>query len=195
VPDADPLAASAATVTGQADTAPLTTPDIAPPNSEPATKATSRESAAPRQIVFIKEAAPNANDLIQGLQAGAQAVLLNPNHGGAQQIAAYLTSHSITGLAGVDPPAHGADAKVSLGTATLNAATLADYQAQFAAIGAALAADGAIQIHGCDPGQDAAGVAFLDQLLRATGRGVRPRLAIFGQGSDRANHRTGNPSQ
>jgi hypothetical protein len=195
VPGADPLAASAATVTGQADTAPLTTPDIAPPNSEPATKATSRESAVPRQIVLIEAAVPDANDLIQDLWAGAQAVLLNPDHDGAQQFAAHLTSHSITALAGINLPAHGADADVSLGTATFNAATLGDYQAQLTTIGAAVAAGGAIQIRDCDPGQDAAGVATLDQLSQVTDRGVRPRWAIFGRGADRANHRTGNQSQ
>ncbi len=195
MPGADPLAASAATLTEQADTASLTTPDIAPPNSEPATKATSRESVVPRQIVLIEAAVPDANDLIQDLQAGAQAVLLNPDHDGAQQFAAHLTSHGITPLAGINLPAHGADAEVSLGTTALNAATLGDYQAQFAAIGAALAASGAIQIRGCDPGQDAVGVATLDQLSQATDRGVRPRWAIFDRGSDRANHRTGNQSQ
>ncbi len=126
-------------------------------------------AAAARQIVFIEGNVPDLQDLLHGLAPGVQAVVLNTEQDGVQQIAAYLTSHTITDLAGIDLVAHGADGVVELGTATLSTATLAGYQTQLAAIGAALAPGGAIQIYGCDVGEDAAGVAFLDRLSQATG--------------------------
>jgi hypothetical protein len=132
-------------------------PDKAPP------------PASPVQIVFIEANVPDAQDLANGVQAGVQAVLLDPSQDGVTQIADYLTSHHITNLAGIDIVAHGADGAMQLGSATLSSSTIADYQAQLAQIGAALTAGGAIQLYGCDVAEDAAGVSFLDQLSQATG--------------------------
>jgi hypothetical protein len=128
-----------------------------------------QDDVAPTQIVFIEGNVPDAQDLLAGVQQGVQAVLLDPAQDGVQQIAAYLASHDIQGLAGIDIVAHGADGEIALGTGTLSSATLADYQSQLQQIGAALAPGGAIQLYGCDVAEDATGVAFLDQLSQATG--------------------------
>jgi hypothetical protein len=88
----------------QADVAHETVPDAGRPDPV-ATDA----AAAPSQIVFIEGNVPDLQDLLDGLAAGVQAVLLNPDQDGVQQIAAYLTNHDITGLAGIDLVAHGAD--------------------------------------------------------------------------------------
>ena len=137
--------------------------------TETAAPAAASTQPAPTQLVFIEANVPDLQDLLNGLAPGAQAVLLNPDQEGVQQIAAYLASHNVSNLAGIDLVAHGADGEVALGTATLSTASLPTYQTQLAQIGAALAPGGAIQIYGCDVGEDAAGVAFLDQLSAATG--------------------------
>ncbi len=129
----------------------------------------STTAAAPTQIVFIEGNAPDLQDLVSGLAPNATAVVLDPGQDGLQQMAAYLASHTIQNLAGIDIVAHGADGAMQLGTATLDSATIADYQAQLQQIGAALAPGGAIQLFGCDVAQDATGVSFLDQLSQATG--------------------------
>ena len=161
--DLDPLGAAAAWLIDPAATAPAATADPPRPGQTPDAAAT------PRQIVFIEANVPDAQDLANGVQAGVQAVLLDPGQDGVAQIAAYLTSHAIRNLAAIDIVAHGADGALQLGSATLSSGNIADYQAQLAQIGAALTPGGDIQIYGCDVGQDAAGVAFLDQLSQATG--------------------------
>jgi methionine-rich copper-binding protein CopC len=122
-----------------------------------------------QQIVFIEGNVPDARELAAGAGPGVLAIILNPEQDGVDQIAAFLSSHNISGLSGIDVVAHGLDGQVELGSATLSAATLGQYQPQLATIGAALAPNGAIQIYGCDVAQDAAGSAFLDQLSAAAG--------------------------
>jgi hypothetical protein len=86
--------------------------------------------AVPRQIVFTEGNVPDAQDLLNGVQPGVQAALLDPDQDGVQQIAAYLSSHAITNLAGIDIVAHGADGEIALGTGTLSSATLGSHQTE-----------------------------------------------------------------
>ncbi len=124
---------------------------------------------APRQVVFIEADVPDAQDLIRGVRPGVEVVVLDPSQDGVQQIAAWLTAHNTRNLAGIDIVAHGADGEIALGTGTLSSATVGAYQTELQQIGTALAPGGAIQLYGCDVGEDAAGVSFLDQLSQATG--------------------------
>ncbi|MDR3532868.1 MAG: DUF4347 domain-containing protein, partial [Rhodopila sp.] len=122
-----------------------------------------------QQVVFIEGNVPDARQLATGVAPGVLAVVLDPGQDGVAQMAAFLTQHGISNLSAVDIVAHGSDGAVALGSATLDVGTLGQYQTQLAAIGGALAPGGAIQIYGCDVAQDAAGVAFLDQLSAGTG--------------------------
>jgi hypothetical protein len=122
-----------------------------------------------RQIVFIEGDVPDARLLAAGVAPGVVAVILDPGADGVAQIATYLASHDISGLAAIDIVAHGQDGQIALGTGVLSASTIAQYQAELATIGAALQPGGDLQLYGCDVAQDATGVAFLDQLSTATG--------------------------
>jgi hypothetical protein len=122
-----------------------------------------------RQIVFIEGDVGDAHALAAGVAPGVLAVILDPNADGLQQIAAFLTSHDVTGLSAIDIVTHGADGEIALGSATLSAATVAGYQSDLATIGSALQAGGAIQLFGCDVAQDEAGTAFLQQISAAAG--------------------------
>ena len=127
-------------------------------------------SAAPgQQIVFIEGDVPDAQLLAAAVEPGVQAVILDPNEDGVQQIADYLASHDISNLAAIDIVAHGSDGALKLGDTVLDTGTIPQYEGDLAAIGAALRPGGAIQLYGCDVAQDAAGVAFLQQLSDATG--------------------------
>ncbi len=127
------------------------------------------EAVPVTQVVFIEGSVADAKQLARGVAPGVIAVILSPDQDGMQQIAAWLASHDVGSLAAIDIVADGQDGVISLGTATLNAATIAQYQSELAAIGAALLPGGAIQIYGCDVAQDAAGDAFLQQISAAAG--------------------------
>jgi hypothetical protein len=135
----------------------------------PAQSAVSAAQVPPTQLVFIEGNVPDLQDLLNGLQPGAKAIVLDPSQDGVQQIATYLAQHNVHNLAAIDIVAHGSDGTVMLGSSALSSATIPLYQAQLAAIGNALAPNGAIQLYGCDVAQDAAGVSFINQLSQATG--------------------------
>ncbi|MDR3529653.1 MAG: DUF4347 domain-containing protein [Rhodopila sp.] len=141
-----------------------------------------------QQIVFIDGSVPDAELLAAGVAPGVRAVILDSGTDGVQQIAAYLISHNIRNLTNLDIVAHGQDAQVTLGTGVLSTDTIAQYQAELAAIGAALAPGGDIQIYGCDVAQDAAGTAFLDQLSAATGgASIAASSHLVGSAADGGN--------
>lgn len=143
--------------------------DAAPAVPKPSCLPPPRTSMPPTQIVFIEANFSDAQDLQSGVQPGVEAVLLDLAQHGLQQIAAFLASHNIKGLAGVEIVAHGADGAIQLGAAMLCGATLADYQSSRAQIGVARAPGAALQFYCCEVGQDAAGAASLDPLSQATG--------------------------
>ena len=127
---------------------------------------------APRssnEIVFIDGAVPNAQLLAAGVKPGVQAVILDPGQDGVRQIAAYLTSHGSQDLAAIAIASHGADGVLFLGSAVLDSSTINQYRSELTQIGAALQPGGGLLLYGCDVAQDAAGVAFIDQLSAATG--------------------------
>jgi hypothetical protein len=93
--DLDQIAAAAApALFDLADAAPVAMPDPGRADRVPA--------ATPSQIVLIGANVPDVQDLVDGLRAGVAAVLLNPDQDGVQQIAAYVTSHNVTNLTGID---------------------------------------------------------------------------------------------
>ena len=127
---------------------------------------------APRssnEIVFIDGAVSNAQLLAAGVKPGVEAVILDPGQDGVRQIAAYLTSHGTQDLAAIGIVSHGADGVLFLGSAVLDSSTMTQYGSELTQIGAALQSGGGLLLYGCDVAQDAAGVAFIDQLSAATG--------------------------
>ena len=124
---------------------------------------------AVRQIVFIDGKVPDAQLLAAGVKPGVWRSCSDPGGNELRQIADYLASHDISNLAAIDIVAHGSDGALKLGGTVLDAETIPQYAGDLAAIGAALRPGGAIQLYGCDVAQDAAGVAFLQQLSDATG--------------------------
>src|SRR5580658_4992079 len=154
-------------------TVPAGAPTAAPANA-----------ATLQQVVFIDGDVPDAQLLAAGVAPGVRAVVLNPNQNGVQQIAAWLTSHGVQNLAGIDIVAHGADGLLALGNSPLDSATIGQYQSELATIGAALQPGGAIQLYGCDVAQDAAGDAFLQRLSQATGANVAASSGLVGAAAD-----------
>jgi len=139
----------------------------------PATAATdtrSQQNNSRQEVVFVDGQVSNVGQLLEGLSANAEVVLLDPNKDGLQQMADYLKGRE--NLDAIHLLSHGADGTVQLGNVWLASNNLAEHRAALESIGSALKADGDLMIYGCDVGQGDKGQAFIDQLAAITGADV-----------------------
>jgi hypothetical protein len=161
---------------------------VTPAQSHPAVPADAPAGGAGQQIVFIEGSVADYQALAHGVQPGVAVVILNPDTNGVQQIADYLQRYDIQNLAAISIVADGAHGELQLGNTLLSASTIADYQPQLAAIGAALAPGGDLLLYGCDVAQNSAGDAFLQQLSQATGgANVAASSHLVGSAADGGN--------
>ncbi|WP_167010632.1 Ig-like domain-containing protein [Comamonas sp. Tr-654] len=123
-----------------------------------------------QEVVFIDGQVSNVGELLAGLSANAEVVVLDPSKDGLQQMADYLKGRE--NLDAIHLLSHGADGTVQLGNVWLASTNLAEHRAALESIGAALKADGDLMIYGCDVGQGDKGQAFIDQLASITGADV-----------------------
>ena len=103
-----------------------------------------------QHVVFIDSNVPDLQDLLDGLQPGEQAFVLDPSSDGLQQIADILAANDLTDLASISIVLHGAIGEIELGSSLITDADLASNSAALAALGAALAPGGTIQLYSCD---------------------------------------------
>ncbi|MBC9783577.1 DUF4347 domain-containing protein [Heliobacterium chlorum] len=118
------------------------------------------------EIAFIDRAITHPLLVEQSLPPGVEAVFLESERDGIEQIADTLRDrHDVRAIHIIS---HGAPGKVFLGKGSLSAANLSTYREQLASIGAALGKDGDILIYGCDVARGEAGKAFISQVADAT---------------------------
>ena len=129
------------------------------------------------EIAFVDPAAPDYQSLIEDMRATALAqgrnleiVLLDAERDGIRRITDVLAQRQ--GLDAVHIVSHATDGAVRLGSATLDAAALADRAGAIERWGAALADEGAILFYGCDLAATAQGKALIDAIARLTGADV-----------------------
>ena len=142
--------------------------------------------AAPTNVIdtvlFVDTHVSNYQDLLVGLGSNVEVVYLNANQDGVQQMAAALQGHS--DLASIQILSHGSDASVAVGSNILNSNNLASYSNELTQIGATLSPTGDILLFGCNVAQDAAGVAFVNNLATATGADVAASNDLTGAGGN-----------
>jgi hypothetical protein len=126
--------------------------------------------APARQVVFFEPAVADYQVLRQGLAAGTEAVVLDGGADGLSQMAAYLAGQH--NLASVGVVAHGRPGAVQLGSTELDSSALAGHAAELAAVGAALAPGGELDLWSCDVAAGPAGHALVQGLAAATGAAV-----------------------
>ena len=122
-----------------------------------------------QHVVFIDSNVPDLQDLLDGLQPGEEAFVLDPSSDGLQQIADILAANDLTDLASISIVSHGAIGEIELGSSLITDADLASNSAALAALGAALAPGGTIQLYSCDVASGAAGLQFIADLSQFTG--------------------------
>ncbi|MBT9514369.1 MAG: DUF4347 domain-containing protein [Acidovorax sp.] len=126
-------------------------------------------------IVFIDSRVQDAAILLRGLKPGAEVVYLQAGQDGLAQMAAALGERGEAGAVGsVQVIAHGSAGQLWLGRTFLDNAALQrpEVQAQLAALGLSLTADGDLLIYACDTGQGGEGAQFVDSLAALTGADV-----------------------
>lgn len=139
-------------------------PDIAPDIS-------SEADTAANEIAFVDGGLADLDTLIAGLPEGVTVVILDPQRDGVAQIAQYLAD--MRGVEALHIVSHGAAGNLQIGTAQLNANTIAgEFADELAAIGAALSANADILVYGCDFAAGDAGAAAVAALAAATGADV-----------------------
>ena len=130
------------------------------------------------QVVFIDSTVPDYQSLLAGLAAGTRVYVLDPNQDGLQQMARIL-EHS-RDVSAVSIISHGAEGEIKLGSTILTSSNLGQHQAALQAIGDALEPNGDLLIYGCDVGEDASGVSFVDAIAQATGVTVAASSHLVG---------------
>jgi hypothetical protein len=123
-----------------------------------------------KQLMIIDGRVADLAGLALSFPAGAEAVVINPEADGWQQVAGAVASHS--GLDAVHVFSHGSAGTVWLGNTPLDAANIAGHQAQLAALGQALAPTGDVLLYGCEVGAGASGLALLASLADLTGADI-----------------------
>ncbi|MCE5983706.1 DUF4347 domain-containing protein [Pseudomonas sp. LF19] len=130
----------------------------------------SQQAGQRHEVVFVDGQVKDSQQLINGLPAGTEVVILDPSKDGLQQMADYLKGRD--GLDTIHLLSHGASGTVQLGNVWLDSSNLAEHSAALQGIGSALKADGDLMLYGCRVGKDSAGQAFVDQLAALTGADI-----------------------
>jgi VCBS repeat-containing protein len=127
------------------------------------------DPAAIHDVVFIDSRVPDIQDLLNGLEPGEKAFIIDGNSDGLDQIAAILTSQHLTKLTGIQIVAHGGAGQLDVGSTVLNDADLASHAAPLSAIGASLAPGGDLALYACDTAAGAMGHQFIADLSAFAG--------------------------
>jgi hypothetical protein len=126
-------------------------------------------SGPARNVVFIDSSVPDLQDLIDGLNPGEAAFLLDPSSDGLQQIAGILQANGFAALDSISLVGHGSPGAITLGSTTIDDADLAADAAALAQIGAALAPGGGLSLFACDTASGAVGQQFIADLSQYAG--------------------------
>ncbi|MDV6345453.1 DUF4347 domain-containing protein, partial [Nitrosomonas sp. Is37] len=130
------------------------------------------------RIVFIDSHIANYQSLIVQLPQNTEAILLEAERDGIEQILAALQGK--TNLDAIDIISHGSPGIITLGSGVLNNDNLNDYKEQLAQIGQHLTDGGDILLYGCEVAQGETGQRFIEQLSLLTGADVAASTNLTG---------------
>ncbi len=119
-----------------------------------------------REVVFVDGNIQDYQQLLAGLPAGTEVVVLDASRNGLEQMADYLEGR--TGIDAIHLLSHGESGAFKAGNAWIDAGDLAGQSETLARIGEALSADGDILLYGCKTGDGASGAALVTELARLT---------------------------
>ncbi|QWN35870.1 cadherin-like domain-containing protein [Cobetia sp. 4B] len=128
-------------------------------------------SQASRAVIFVDSNVTNYESLVDELDPEAEVIVLNGEADGVKQMASYLDGQQ--DISAVHILSHGEEGELSLGTATLDAASMAgEYSDELATIGSALTQEGDILLYACDFSSGGLGLEAATQLANLTGADI-----------------------
>ncbi|PAU65348.1 DUF4347 domain-containing protein, partial [Pseudomonas indica] len=119
-----------------------------------------------REVVFVDGNIQDYQQLLAGLPAGTEVVVLDASRNGLEQMADYLEGRE--GIDAIHLLSHGESGAFKAGNAWIDAGDLTGQSETLARIGEALSADGDILLYGCKTGDGASGAALVTELARLT---------------------------
>lgn len=135
-----------------------------------ANSADSLATQAEANIVFVDSGVQDAEQLMSGVPADHEIVLLDENRGGIEQISDVLESRR--NVASIHVLAHGKVGEIQLGNQQVNLATMQQQSSEIKAWSNSLSNGADILIYGCDTGAGQQGTEFIHRLARLTGADV-----------------------
>jgi uncharacterized repeat protein (TIGR01451 family) len=139
----------------------------------------SRLSSHPiERLVVIDPAVEGAQQLKAGVRSGTQAIVLDPQRDGIEQISHILAGYE--GLDSISIVAHGQPGGVQLGSAQLGWQTLPAYRERLRQWRQALADDAAILLYSCQVAAGELGRQFVGQLHNIAGVAVAASSTLVG---------------
>jgi hypothetical protein len=136
-------------------------------------------------IAFIDPAVEDHQTLMAGLVPGTQAILLDSQRDGIEQISETLQNYSQ--LQSVHIIAHGSPGCVYLGNSVLNQNTLSRYQEQLQGWQSALAEDADILLYGCRVAGVTSHISLLEDLAAFTQANIAASTSITGNAAQGGN--------
>jgi parallel beta-helix repeat protein len=156
------------------------------PESGASTSQAGLQQASRQEIVFVDTRVQGYEELIAGMDASAEVVLLSHERDGIEQIADHLRGR--TGIDAIHLVSHGNVAELRLGDAVVTQDSLTSHHADLLArIGHSLSADADLLIYGCNFGQGEAGLAAMQTLARLTGADVAASTDLTGHAARAAD--------
>ncbi|MFK8113167.1 MAG: DUF4347 domain-containing protein [Rubripirellula sp.] len=121
-------------------------------------------------LVFVDSDVQDLGQLLNGISADHEIVLLDSSRGGIEQISETLQGRR--GVASIHLLAHGHAGQIQLGSEQVDLATIESMRSQSRGWSASLASDADILIYGCETGAGDLGQRFIQRLAQLTGADV-----------------------
>ncbi len=133
------------------------------------------------QIVFFDSSIDNIDQLVDGLSADHELVLIAPDQDGLHQITQVLSQR--TNVESIHIVAHGHEGQIQLGNQLVDAETIQQRQTSVAAWSASLTDSADILIYGCETGAGTDGLNLVNRIARLTGADVAASIDKTGSAS------------
>ncbi|WP_017716113.1 DUF4347 domain-containing protein [Kamptonema formosum] len=141
-----------------------------------------------KTLVFIDAGVENSESLAAGVSDGAEAIILQPDRDGIEQITAGLQNYASAhgSIDAVHIFSHGSPGHLQLGNTSLNSDTLQQYKSQLQQWRDLLADSADILLYGCDVAAGD-GAKFVSQLSNLTGADIAASADLTGSAAAGGN--------
>jgi|GEM_PF-2529161 hypothetical protein len=148
---------------------------------------TNQDNYNPSNIVFIDPRVDNFNNLLSGLKANVEAVILDSTKDGIEQITQFLKGRTGS-VDSVQILSHGSAGNLQLGSTQLNSETLGKYQQSLQEwFSPLLNKTPDLLLYGCDVASGEMGESFIQKLSQLTGADVAASVDLTGNAAKGGN--------